>query len=214
MKFDIFDHLSKVIPFYIKIIVCNYIGINELILNQISYCEKNKNINGYYGIPTFNQILFKSKLNTNITSISTELLRNKYGYYSNNIYDRILKFPIFMNSFNKNYNLFDYIDIDSIIIQELNIDLRNEDSDTEFDDEFFLIKERVKKTKKTLLNNDFKYSQIYNLKSIEAIIESIVELFTLDGYTTTDYILKSFTLNSLTKTDYMVLFNYNYVINV
>jgi hypothetical protein len=214
MQFDLFDQLSNLVPFYIKIIICNYISINNLILDRIKHLSSFKNFN--YNQPTFNQILFKSKVNNEIITIPTELIRHKYGYYSTNIYDRILKFPKFMNSFIKNYTLFDYIDIDNIIIQELNIDLRNEDSDTELDDDFNILKERSKKEKKTLLNvnNDFKYSQIYNSRSIEAIIESIIEIFMLDGYSITDYTLKSFTLNSLTKTDYMVLFNYNYIVDV
>lgn len=213
--FDMFDYLIKVQQ-YPRIIIFNYLSIEYL----IKYYLKTSNNNftsSLHDIPSFNQICFKSKVNTQIKTIPYEIQRNKYGYYSNNIYDRILKFEKFMKSFIP-YDLFDYVDIDQIIIQELHIDLRNEDeSDDELDD-IFLINEKVRPQKKikSLLNSnlEFKYAQVYNTKSIMAIIESIVELFMLDGYSETDYKLKSFTLNSLTKTDYMVLFNYSFTVDV
>lgn len=226
-QFDLFNQLSNVIPAYTKIIVLNYISIESIIKTYLTYYNTYipECYNAYHDIPFFTQVSFKSKVNTNIYSIPSDLVRNKYGYYSNNIYDRILKFENFMNKFSDSvsnkfsFNLFTYIDIDSIIIQELSIDLRNEDeSDEELDDQFSL-KENIrrKKTQKTLLNTSdtmFKYAQVYNLKSIKAIIESIVEIFMLDGYSATDYTLKSFTLNSLTKTDYMVLFNYSFIVDI
>jgi len=224
MEFDLFEELSNNIPAYTKLIVLNYISIENIIKTYLSYYQnKQDSYNGYHNIPFFTQISFKSKVNTIIQSIPSDIIRNKYGYYSSNIYDRILKFSIFMNFF-INYDLFDYIDIDSIIIQELSIDLRNEDeSDDELDDEFSNenLKENInlrkKKTNKTLLNSSntiFKYARVYNLKSIKAIIESIIEIFMLDGYSSTDYTLKSFTLNSLTKTDYMVLFNHSFIVDI
>lgn len=213
--FDLFDYLFRV-QAYPRIIILNYLSIEYLIRHYLTFPIENINSNIYWDISYYTQIGFKSKVNTLIKTIPSEIQRNKYGYYSNNIYDRILKFDRFMRNFIP-YDLFDYVDIDQIIIQELNLDLRNEDEsdNDEFDDDEQLrpIQLRKKKnTNKSLIDPTFKYAQIYNLNSIKSIIESIVEIFLLDGYSETDYKLKSFTLNNLTKTDYMVLFNNSYVV--
>lgn len=215
---DIFDHLSE-IKEYPRIIILNYLSIEYLIKYYIS-CYKNSEdnfINPLHSISTFNQITFRSKVNTLIKTIPYELQRNKYGYYSENIYDRILKFEDFMKHF-ISYNLFDYVDIDQIITQELRIDLKNEDESDDEIESFDHVnwEYKLKNTNKTkiLLDPEFKYSRVYNIDSIGSIIESIIEIFMLNGYSETDYKLKSFTLNSLTKPDYMILFNDSFIIDI
>lgn len=261
--FDLFMYLSNNLKALPCIIIFNYVSIQYLLKCYISYYSRNINYNSHILlsdnlIPTFNSITFKSKLNTFIYSLPSELTRNHYGYSSNNIYDRILKFGHFMTQFLQDYNkiyfsnklrhdihvpklqqifdLFDYIDLDMIISQCLNINIRkniinemddemDEDSD-ELDEEFSVdhynlnrndkSNNKLKKNNKSykIIDHQFKYSQVYNLDSINRIISIIVDLFQLDGYSMTDYNLKSITLNVLTKTDYMILFNYNYIVDL
>jgi len=220
MNFDLFNYLFRV-QSYPRIIILNYLSIEYLIRHYLTFPIENDELSIHCEIPYYTQLNFKSKVNTLIKTIPSEIQRNKYGYHSNNIYDRILKFDHFMKNF-ISYNLFDYIDIDQIIIQELHLDLRNEDEsdNDEFDDiEIDNIDElrstqlrKKKNINKSLIDPNFKYAQVYNLKSIKSIIESIIEIFLIDGYSETDYKLKSFSLNSLTKTDYMVLFNHSFVV--
>lgn len=217
MNFDLFDYLFRV-QSYPRIIILNYLSIEYLIRHYLTFPIENDELSIHCEIPYYTQLNFKSKVNTLIKTIPSEIQRNKYGYYSNNIYDRILKFDRFMRNFIP-YDLFDYVDIDQIIIQELHLDLRNEDEsdNDEFDEDFSNIDEltqlrKKKNINKSLIDPNFKYAQIYNLKSIKSIISSIIEIFLLDGYSETDYKLKSFSLNSLTKTDYMVLFNHSFVV--
>jgi hypothetical protein len=254
--FDIFEELSNKTKALPSIIIFKYLSIQYLIKTYIDYYSRNILLNPDTTlscgiIPTFNSITFKSKVNLHnslIYSLPSELTRGHYGYYSNNIYDRILKFEYFMNHFlteynnmyfsgkirhdihvpklQENFNLFDYIDLDSIITQYLNIHIKNEeieDDDNMFDDEFIDKYDLNKNNYSLSINkqeltpiytNEFKYSQVYNLDSINKIISVIVDLFQLDGYSMTDYNLKSIRLNSLIKVDYMVLFNYNYIIDI
>lgn len=237
--FDLFDMLSHRFCAFNYICILNYIGIKNIIKNYINYYGRNDNIFFNYpnNVPTFNSITFKSKINTFIYSLPFELTRSFNGYYSTNIYDRILKFENFMNHFfvrssshvlrNSHFDLFDYIDLDTII-EQLN---NNFEDENEFGNEkeynFYPSREADnlynndksknednEKNNNAIKDNKFKYCKVYNLESINNIIETIVEIFQLNGHNKTDYDLNSMRLNHLTRTDFMVLFNYNFIVDV